>query len=67
VDTNISPLRRTTIVATLEPVTSDPDTIKPLAEAGMSVARINLWQFMTGALIRFTDRGKCGLQRYRGT
>ena len=37
-DTKISPLRRTTIVATLGPVSSDPDTIKALAQAGMSVA-----------------------------
>ena len=34
-------MRRTTIVATLGPVSSDPDTIKALVRAGMSVARIN--------------------------
>lgn len=39
-DSKILP-RRTTIVATLGPSSSDPDTIRALAQAGMSVARIN--------------------------
>ena len=34
-------MRRTTIVATLGPISSDPDTIEALIEAGMSVARLN--------------------------
>jgi pyruvate kinase len=34
-------MRRTNIVATLGPVSSDPDTLEKLIRAGMNVARLN--------------------------